>query len=144
MLKKFLFLSPDGDGGAPGSTSQPSSASSGQPANTPPAGPQTADAINGPQTGRIEPAPGNPAARTVITGERSEREIELEAEIEGLRGRDELSAAEKKKLETKISELENELHDLKQATGAPTARTPAPRSDKRRRPTVGMFSIEED
>jgi hypothetical protein len=57
------------------------------------------------------PAPP-PAARIVVEGERSEREIDLESELQAERDRHATTAAEKKQREIRISELEDERRTL--------------------------------
>ena len=64
------------------------------------------------------PAPGPsqtppPAAETVATGKRSEREIALETELQKERDTHATTAKEKKDRESRIAELEAELASLK-------------------------------
>lgn len=54
-----------------------------------------------------------PAAQTVVTGTKSEREITLETELQTERGSHAKTAKEKKDRELRIAELEDELHKLK-------------------------------
>ena len=63
-------------------------------------------------THRAAPNPP-PAAATVLTGTRSERETSLQAELEAERGSHAKTAKEKKDREVRISELEDELRRLK-------------------------------
>lgn len=67
-------------------------------------------------------APGNPptpepaappAARAVLNGPRTEREVSLEAELEAERNSHGKTAKEKKDREVRINELEDELRRLK-------------------------------
>ncbi|MDE2100725.1 MAG: hypothetical protein KGL39_26000 [Patescibacteria group bacterium] len=65
----------------------------------------------------VNPAPSAPpapppAAEVVINGERSERELQLEAELERER-------SGRKKDQTKLCELEDENHRLKQVPATP-------------------------
>lgn len=57
--------------------------------------------------------PGPPAARVVMTGQRSEREINLETDLARERSAHAVTAKEKKDRETKIAELEDELYRLR-------------------------------
>jgi hypothetical protein len=71
-----------------------------------------------------QPAPP-PAAKTVLEGTKTERELQLEEENQKL-------ADEKKQREVRISELEDENHRLK---SVPTIKTPAvPNEEVRWRP----------
>jgi hypothetical protein len=88
-IRSFL-LSPDpsGGGGSPGNESPNAPV---VPANTPPV-----------QT------PADPAAaRTVIEGTKTERELALEQQLEAEKNA-------RKKDQTRVSELENQNHELKQ------------------------------
>jgi len=49
----------------------------------------------------------------VLTGQRTERELSLETELETERSSHGKTAKEKKERETKIAELEDELHRLR-------------------------------
>jgi len=60
------------------------------------------------------PAPP-PAATVVLNGGKSERESELEAQLES-------EKAERKQRELRVNELENENRQLKQVTAPPLAR----------------------
>lgn len=79
-----------------------------------------------------DPIAGNgnnppPAAQTVVTGTKTEAELKLERELKDERASHASTAAEKKARETRIAELEDELHRLKQVqTPAPTP--PKPKS----------------
>lgn len=57
--------------------------------------------------------PGPPAARVVLTGQRTERELTLETNLEAERSAHAVTAKEKKDRETKIAELEDELYRLR-------------------------------
>lgn len=87
---KLRLYSPDPtDGGSAGSTDQ-----------TPPT---------------PSPAPAAPpAARTVKEGERTERELQLEKDLQAANDREARTAAEKKDREQRINQLEDELRQLKQ------------------------------
>jgi len=52
----------------------------------------------------------------VVTATRTEREVELQAEIDGVRGELATTSAEKKERELRIMQLEDELRALKTAT----------------------------
>jgi hypothetical protein len=87
------------------------------PVETPPVTPPASPPV---PSGPPAPAPGAPpAAKVVNTGPRSEREISLEAELETERGSHAKTAKEKKDRETRIAELEDELHRLKQPPARP-------------------------
>lgn len=62
------------------------------------------------------PAAPPPAARTVVTATRTEREVELQGELDGVRGELASTAAEKKERELRIMQLEDELRALKTST----------------------------
>jgi hypothetical protein len=70
------------------------------------------------------PAPGEPppAARIVVTGVRSETEVQLQSELDAERARHAKTADEKKQREVRVAELEDEMHRLKQSTQAPPAK----------------------
>ena len=55
-----------------------------------------------------------PAARIVVTAERTEREANLEAELATERSSHAATAAQKKERELRLSELEDQLHRLRQ------------------------------
>lgn len=68
------------------------------------------------------PAPGGPAsvapaaptaAKVVLTGQKTERELSLETELDSERNSHAKTAKEKKDRETRIAELEDELHRLR-------------------------------
>lgn len=82
-----------------------------EPVENPPANPPAPN----PQDAPAAP----PAAEVVRTGQRSEREIALQAELETERESHAKTAKEKKDRETRIAELEDELHRLKQPLPAP-------------------------
>lgn len=63
------------------------------------------------------PAAPSPAAKTVLEGQRTEREIELGAELIAERTSHAATAGEKKARENRISELEDQLHQIKSAIG---------------------------
>lgn len=87
--------------------------------------PQTADQINRPQTGQVDATDNNgapPAAAIVVSGDRSERERQLESELEEER-------KQRKKAETNAAHHQDEARRLKEAGLRPTPPTPAP--DKR-------------
>jgi len=70
-----------------------------------------------PQTGGTPgEAPANPAARTVLTGQISEREIDLEAQLREERERHATTAKEKKERENRINELEDDLRKARQTS----------------------------
>jgi colicin import membrane protein len=121
MIRKFLpFLLRDAaDSGAGSPPNPPAPAPDAPPPPPPPAPPAPA-------------AP--PAAHTVATAQRTEREISLQAELDTERTRHATTAAEKKDRETRIAELEDELHRLKATP------TPAPR---KRKPSFGWFEEED-
>jgi hypothetical protein len=111
MLKQILFSPDPGDGGGPSDPTPAPGATTSNP--TPP------------------PAPP-PAAETVLTGIKSEREIQLETDLQKEREEKQRIESEKKDREIRISELEDENHQLK---SIPTIKTPAdPDSDARWRP----------
>lgn len=62
------------------------------------------------------------AAATVIAGKRTEREIELERDLDDERGRHATTAKEKKDRELRIAELEDELRRLKEIPATPAAK----------------------
>jgi hypothetical protein len=66
------------------------------------------------------PAPP-PAARIVVEGQRSEREIDLESELQAERDRHATTAAEKRSQEFRIAELEQERGELRAALTPPPA-----------------------
>lgn len=105
--------------------------------------PQTAEQINLPQTGKVEtpPPPAGPtAAGVVLTGTRTEREIDLEAELATERERHATTANEKKAREIRVAELEDELHRLKSAGLKPT---PAPARAASRSKSWTLFDEED-
>lgn len=61
-----------------------------------------------------EPA-APPAAEVVLKGKKTEREIQLQAELDSERSSHTKTAKEKKDREVRIAELEDELHKLKSA-----------------------------
>jgi hypothetical protein len=58
--------------------------------------------------------PQNPAARIVIEAKRTEREIELQAELDAEKGRHAATNQARIDREKRIAELEDQLHQLKQ------------------------------
>jgi len=75
-----------------------------------------------------------PATRLVVTGEKSEREIQLEAQLEAER-------AGRRTAETIAAEKEREVQELKKIPA-----TPAPKKEKRWRlpsPVIGSDEDEE-
>ena len=60
-----------------------------------------------------QPSDPPPAARVVLTGQRTERELTLETELETEKSSHAKTAKEKKDRETRIAELEDELHRLR-------------------------------
>lgn len=58
------------------------------------------------------PAPP-PASTIVVNAERTEREVQLQAELDSERGAHETTAKQKKERELRIAELEDELHKLR-------------------------------
>ena len=65
------------------------------------------------------PEASNPATRIVVTGTKSEREIDLEAQLKAERDTHAITAREKKERELKIAELEDKLNAAKQITTTP-------------------------
>jgi hypothetical protein len=64
-----------------------------------------------------------PAAATVITGIKTEAELKAEADKLETRKENSTDADEEKKQQTKISELEDEIHRLKQIPSVHPAKT---------------------
>lgn len=96
-------------------------------ADTSPESPAPATPTPAPASPPPPDNPGTPAARIVATGERTEREIDLESELEAERTSHATTAAEKKAREIRVAELEDELHRLKTAGAVPPrTATPAP------------------
>ena len=106
MHRHLLFPDPS-DGGAPSPTVP-------QPA-TPDDSPPGAGSLS-PASSHSTPAAPPPAARTVVTATRTEREVELQSELDGVRGELTTTAAEKKERELRIMQLEDELRALKTST----------------------------
>jgi len=75
------------------------------------------------------PAPP-PASSIVANAERTEREVQLQSELDGERGAHATTAKEKKDRELRIAELEDELHRLRN--------TPQPAAAKR-----SLFDVSE-
>ena len=96
MLSRHIFCAPGGDGG-PGSDPSP--------AVPPSPAPPTPAAVHS------DPAPP-PAATIVLNGQRTEREVQLEQELEATRTRAQSTAEEKKEREKRINQLEDEIHRL--------------------------------
>jgi hypothetical protein len=114
MWKKTLQLDPDPpiDGGAP----PPNPASEG---NLPPA-----------------PVPADPpAAAVVLEADRTEREIQLQDELQRERDRSTRLDADKKDRETKIAQLEDELNQLRSS--------PAPELADDSDLQLGFYDFEE-
>ena len=106
MTTKIL-LSPDpGDGGDPAHPSPPP----GPPVSSP----------------APQPAPP-PAATTVLEGTKTERELQLEEDLQKERDDKQRLADEKKDRELRIMQLEDENHQLK---SIPTVKTPAVPDDE--------------
>ena len=59
-----------------------------------------------------------PAGKIVVTAERTEREVNLEAELAAERASHANTAAEKKQREFRVAELEDQLDQLKHPTRA--------------------------
>lgn len=103
--------------------------------------PDPADAGNepspqNPPSNPPPPAPAPPpATEVVITGEKSERELRLEEELERER-------QARKKDQTKLCELEDENHHLKKVV-TPSA-TPARGKNKSAGPISSFFGWEEN
>jgi hypothetical protein len=57
-----------------------------------------------------------PAAQTVLSGTRSETEVQLQAELDAERTRHAKTSEEKKAREVRVAELEDEMHRFKQST----------------------------
>src|SRR5207249_1035355 len=68
------------------------------------------------QPAQVQQAP--PAAKAVLSGGRTELEVQLEGELAAERERHARTEADKKSRETRISELEDELHRLRRAQQA--------------------------
>lgn len=83
---------------------------------------QTADQINRPQIGHSESLP--PVARTAVSGQRTEQEVDLRKELATAKETVTTTAAEKKKLEIRIAELERQLQELRAIQSGPS-NTPA-------------------
>lgn len=102
---------------------------------TPPATPTPAPKVETPPP--PPPAPGpdpgprlnNPAAVVVTTGERTEKEIELQNEIDVLRAEKSTTVSQKTKLETDIAYLQDKLAALAGLKPTPTPKTPAKSED---------------
>jgi hypothetical protein len=107
VITRFLFPDPT-DGGMPSSTGGALPATGGTTADQPAPAPEI-------------PAPEPPpAAKIVVQGQISEREIELQAELDAERASHAETAAQKKQREIKIAELERERGELREALhGAP-------------------------
>ena len=60
------------------------------------------------------PPAAPPAAKVVVTGQRTEREIALESDLETEKRTHAQTAKEKKDRELKIAELEDQLHKLRE------------------------------
>ena len=70
------------------------------------------------------PGQSNPAARTVLTGQKSEREIDLESQLKAERETHAVTAREKKERELKIAELEDALNQARhQAPASPAKKS---------------------
>jgi hypothetical protein len=90
-----------------------------------------------PGTGQAgPPAPAEPpAATTVAKGAKSERDIELEGELEKERQAHATTAAEKKAREQRVNELEDELRRLKEVPKPTPPPPPTPKKPSRIRLT---------
>jgi hypothetical protein len=99
------LLSPDpGDGGGALSPTVPQPAVTTNDGASPTAGPTSTPAAVSPPAGRI-----------VVSATRTEREVELQSELEQERSAHASTAAEKKERELRIMQLEDELRTLKTA-----------------------------
>jgi len=76
-----------------------------------------------PATVETLPAPP-PAARIVVEGQRSEREINLETELQAERDRHAVTASEKKEREIKISFLQDKLDQIQRPDPAAPKKAP--------------------
>ena len=96
------------------------------PAVTPPAAPP-------PQPSAPPAAPANPppVAAGVMAGTISERETDLQAQIDVLKAERDNFSGRNKKLETDISHLQDQLSALKNPPAPPTP-TPAPKPERER------------
>lgn len=112
VVKRILFNSDPADGGTPASEPTPQSNP------TPPPEPTT-----------TPPAPPPPVTSVVVTGEKSERETDLERQLES-------EKSERKKAEMNAGIKEAELQQLKELQ----ARTPR----KVKKVGAGWFEYEEE
>jgi len=87
--------------------------------DTPPVQPNNPPAPAAPSSPSVPPAPS--AATTVIKGTKTEAELQLEKDLRTERDSHATTAAEKKKREIRIAELEDELRTLRAAQSAPAA-----------------------
>lgn len=82
------------------------------------------------------PAPIDPpAAKAVLEGDRTEREIQLQEELQSERERTTKLDANKRDRETKIAELEDQLRQLRTS--------PGPAAEREDSIRVGFYNFEE-
>lgn len=82
--------------------------------NLPPGTPEPAPAPPTAPRPSTQPAPAPPpAAAVVVSGQKTEREIALEGELNAERSNHATTAKEKKEREVKIAELEDQLRTLR-------------------------------
>ena len=81
------------------------------------------------------PSTAPPAARVVLAGTKTEREIDLEAQLAEARAQVATTAAAKKAREVEINELQDRLRSFT---------PPPPPEPKKKRIGVGWFEAEEE